>query len=319
MADATPPPAPLPVFSLQCHANVAMSAEFLGTLLRHCRDPITLTILDDGSLTPEDCDRFREALGPVRIISREEGDDLVIPRLAGRTKCLEYRKAHPLGVKLLDPALIAGGPFAFCDGDILFLRDFEKLDRRSEPAEDFVCMRDAGSCYAVPFLRRYLGKHRAPLADFINSGLFYCSPRSYDLDFIEWFLHSPGFSYVAWTAEQTVWAALAGRSASRYFDPAMVDFPEPRLNYKPGWVALHFISPIRYLTGEVAFMSHLRAEAAKLQAEGPVPLRTLPTISHSFYEHLYHRLNEKVRPSYIQVINAKGPQPVLGATGSLRG
>ncbi len=311
MADpTTPATTPLPVFSLQCHKNVDLTLQFLPSLLKHCRDPIELIVHDDGSLTAEDRDRLGDRLGPVRIISREEADDLVVPKLAGRPKCLEYRREHPFGLKLLDPALIAGGPFLLCDGDILFLRDFEGLDRRAEPGEDLVFMRDWTTFYVFSTAPRYFGPYRTPLADYVNAGLLYCTPKAFDLDFIEWYIGNPKFIWYMWLAEQTVWAALAGRSASRFHDPSQVDFPRPSLEYRPDWTALHFVSPIRYLASDPEFMANLRDRAAKAQGQGLATLRTLPAIRHNIAQDVTRRVFTKFRPSYIQVAIDKGPIPI---------
>ncbi len=303
MADPTTPGTPLPVFSLQCHRDLEMALQLLPSLLRRCRDPIELVVHDDGSLTPEDGDRLREALGPIRIVSREEADDLVIPRLAGKDKCLAYRKAHPFGMKLLDPALIAGGPFALCDGDILFLRDFRGLDRRSELDVDLSCMKDWASSYMFPFRERWFGAYRTPMADYVNAGLLYCTPKAFDLDYIEWYIGNPDFSYAERLAEQTVWGALAGRARTRYYDPEQVDFPALDPARSRDRVALHFISPLRHFLGDPGYMAKLEvAPAGGGGAAGVATLRARPAIRHNLAQYIITRGYRKLRPSYIRVI-----------------
>ena len=310
MVEEIAPRTPIPAFSLTCHKNVDMTLTCLPTVLKHCRDPIELIIHDDGSLTPEDCDRLREGLGPVRIISRAEADDLVIPKLAGRPKLLQWRREHPFGLKMLDPALIAGGPFLLCDGDVLFLRDFEKLDRRSEPTEDLVFMADWTTVYTCRAKRRHFGPHRTKMPDFLNAGLLYCTPRAFDLDFIEWYNDNPDFSYYNWMSEQTVWAALAGRVSSFYYDWSQIDFPPASLEYRPDWVGLHFITPLRYLLKEPAFMPNLRDHAARY-GEGPITtIRNRPAIYYNFAQDVVRRLYRRAKPSYIVKIIREGPIPV---------
>ena len=115
---------PLPIYSLLCRADVDRALLCFDTLYRHCRDRFQLMVLDDGSLAASDCDRLLEKFRAMKILSTEEREDLVTPRLRGRPNCLRYRKEHIFSLKLLDGPLLDTGAFALCDGDIYFLRDF---------------------------------------------------------------------------------------------------------------------------------------------------------------------------------------------------
>lgn len=179
---------PLPIYSLLCGADVNRALLCFDTLYRRCRDRFRLTVLDDGSLTASDRDRLLERFGEMKIISEEEREDLVAPRLRGKPNCLRYRKEHVFSLKLVDGPLLDTGAFALCDSDIYFVHDFDGIDRRASATDDLAFMQDWCNGYAISFSRRVLGRRPLRLPERLNAGILYVGPRTYDLDFIEWFL-----------------------------------------------------------------------------------------------------------------------------------
>ncbi len=303
MPDLARSSAPVPIFSLQCHKYLDVALTCLPTLLQQCQDPIELIIHDDGTLTAEDCDRLRDRLGPIRIISRAEADDLVIPQLAGKPKCREYRNTHPLSQKLIDAALLAARPFLLCDGDVFFLNSFKNLDRRSETAEQLVFMRDFANYYVIKLMGTMTGPYKAPLADCVNSGLLYCTERAFDLDFIEWYLSNPAFVMNKHLAEQTVWAALAARSSAYFFDTKQVRFPLPELKLSRDLLALHFVSPLRFLLTTPDFKDNIQEHAAKYAGEPPASLRTRRTGPRSIPYRIARKIYHKVFPTDMHIFH----------------
>lgn len=301
---------PLQVFVLACHKNVEMTIPNLSSLRDQCRDPIALIVQDDGSLTPEDRGRLVEALGPIRIIGRAEADELVAPALAGKGRCREFRRANPLALKVIDAPVLAGGPFALCDVDILFLRPFEGLDRRPCPGEDLVFMRDFINSYGSPWQDQFFGAYRSRRVDFLNSGLLYGAPRAFDLDFAEWYLGNPTYDLAHCHAEQRLWAALAARVDSHYFDPRQIAFPTPSFASDPRWVALHYITPLRFLLEDPDYLANLRARGDRAAAEGTATLETRPAIYANIAQHVVRRLARKIHPHYIEQAIYTGPLPI---------
>ena len=300
MPDVARSSAPIPVFSLQCHKYLDVALTCLPTLLQQCQDPIELIIQDDGTLTAEDCDRLCDKLGPIRIISRAEADDLVIPRLAGKPKCLEYRDKHPFSQKLIDAALLAARPFSLCDGDVFFVSKFTNLDRRSEPKEQLVFMRDYANYYALSYMKTRIGPYQAPLVDSLNAGFLYCTERAFDLDFVEWYIGNPAFVITNRFAEQTVWAALAGRTAAYYFDTTQVCFPLPEMKLSRDLVALHFISPLRSLLQMPDYLDNIQEHTTRYSREAPVALRTCRTSPRNLAYRIVRKLYHKVWPTEMQ-------------------
>jgi hypothetical protein len=287
----------LPIYTLLCNRDVNRALRCLKSLHEFCRDSFRHSIIDDGSLTPDDRERLGEVLGPVSIISREEAEDRVGPMLQGKPNCQEYRKKHAFALKLIDTALLADGAFAHCDGDVLFLRAFQGFDRRLIGGEDFVFMKDFTTAYSIGYLDRHFRAAGLRLPQSVNAGFMYAGPGSFDLDFIEWFLGRPEYRVHAWVMEQTAWAALGGRRQLCYFADNQVVFPWKSSTYRDEWVALHFISPIRDRLDDVAFLDDL-AHRASVDAPNVRMLRTRPAQFvgplRDLGERLYRRLQPKV-------------------------
>src|SRR5690606_35617287 len=196
-----------------------------------------------------------------------------------RPNCRRYRGDHAMALKLFDAPLLAGGPFASCDSDVLFLRPFRGLDRRGT-GEHFACMKDLATAYSMTFAVRHWGRHRLRLPEAVNAGVLYVGPGVYDLDFVEWLLGVEGFRHYDWVVEQTSWAALGGRVGARHFDPRQVAFPPRRgASFSEGWVALHYLSMRgRPRLQEPGYLAELGRRAAPLRGE-VATLRTRPAAS----------------------------------------
>ncbi|MEA2693635.1 MAG: hypothetical protein QOJ16_3022 [Acidobacteriota bacterium] len=242
---------PRPVSTLLGHAHVEMALLCLGSLLRDSAEPLRLQVHDDGSLTAEDLERLAAGLGEPAVIGRREADlrmeDLLGPRPASRA----FRRANPLGLKLLDAALLApGGELAFCDSDVLFLRPFVGLFDLPK-GDGALFMRDPQNAYSVRSWH-LLREPRLRLAARVNSGVIAFRTRLFDLDLVEWFLGRPEYRFAPVWGEQTAWALLGQAAGCRLLDPARVGFPVPGQEPSPGTVALHFVSPRRALLAPIA-------------------------------------------------------------------
>jgi hypothetical protein len=242
---------PRPVSTLLGHAHVEMALLCLGSLLRESAEPLRLQVHDDGSLTAEDLERLAAGLGEPAVIGRREADlrmeDLLGPRPASRA----FRRANPLGLKLLDAALLApGGELAFCDSDVLFLRPFVGLFDLPEEA-GALFMRDPQNAYSVRSWHLLL-EPRLRLAARVNSGVVAFRTPLFDLDLVEWFLGRPEYRFAPVWVEQTAWALLGQAADCRLLDPERVAFPVAGREPSPGTVALHFVSPRRALLAPIA-------------------------------------------------------------------
>ena len=146
-------PTPLPGLLPALPRRRGAGDDLLRVALRALQGPFRHVVIDDGSLTPADRDRLLGRFGGMTILSRAEQDERTLPLLKNHPNCRKFRTEQYFALKLIDPPLQAGGAFALCDGDILFVRDFRGIDRRSEPGQDLVAMCDWTSAYYVPFRR----------------------------------------------------------------------------------------------------------------------------------------------------------------------
>ena len=151
---------PLPIYSMLCSTDVDRALLCFDTLYRRCRDRFQLTVLDDGSLSVLDRDRLMKAFGEMKILSKEEREDRVMPRLRGKPNCLRFRDEHIFSLKLLDGPLLGTGAFGLCDSDMYFVRNVTGVDRRAIATDDLVFMLDWCSGYTLGFLKRFLGATR---------------------------------------------------------------------------------------------------------------------------------------------------------------
>src|SRR5436305_14292628 len=173
------------VSTLLGHAHVGMALLCLGSLLRESVEPLTLQVHDDGTLTPADLERLAAGLGEPAVVGRREADERVEALLGERPAARAFRRENPLGLKLLDAALLApGGELAFCDSDVLFLRPFSGLFALPEGA-GALFMRDPQNAYSVRSWH-LLREPRLRLAARVNSGIIAFRTRLFALDLVEW-------------------------------------------------------------------------------------------------------------------------------------
>jgi hypothetical protein len=231
------------VESLLGHAQTDLALECLGSLQRCSKEPLTLRLRDDGSLTAADRERLA-VLGEPEIVPRVRADERVEPLLSRHPASLRYRREHPLGMKLFDGVLGESGTLRFCDSDVLFLRPVSRVfpDDPGEPR----FLEDVQNAYSLRSWQ--LARHRLRIGRRINSGLLAFPREAFDLDQVEWYLSRPEMAFAPMWREQTAWALLAATRPSTTFDrwsfriakgpPTPADAAQPP-------IALHFVSPSR--------------------------------------------------------------------------
>ncbi|HXO22264.1 MAG TPA: hypothetical protein VOA87_20285 [Thermoanaerobaculia bacterium] len=242
-------PEPRIVSTLLGHAHVEMGLACLGSLLRYSAQPLRLRVHDDGSLTANDLERLTAELGQPRIVSRADADERMAGFLAGRPATRAFRAENPLGLKLLDVALLAEEEeIAYCDSDVLFLRPFSHLFRlRPEAGALFMC--DPQNAYSLRSWHLLLEPRlrRLRLPGRVNTGILAFRKRFFDPNLVEWYLSRPSFRFAPVWAEQTAWALLGAAAGCRLLDPRRISIPLSGQARDPEQVALHFVSPVRGL------------------------------------------------------------------------
>jgi hypothetical protein len=258
------------VATLLGHAQMEMALTCLGSLRRLSAEPLRLRIHDDGTLTPGDQERLREGLGDPAFVLRPEADARLEDLLAGRPALRAFRRSNPLGLKLLDAPLLAGGEaLAYCDSDVLFLRPFSGLFRFPGPEAGAIFMSDRQNAYSLRSW--HLLRHsRLRLPCRINTGILHFRLRFFDPDLVEWYLSRPELGFAPVWAEQTAWALLGASAACRLWDPRKIRLPEPGEEETGEIVALHFVSPLRGL------MLPVLERMPDRSGEPPISLTTIP-------------------------------------------
>jgi hypothetical protein len=258
---------PRRISTLLGHAHVDMALRCLGSLLACSAEPLRLRVHDDGSLTPEDLERLAAGLGSPEVVLRTEADERLAEHLAGRPATRAFRDANPLGLKLVDVPLLAGGEVTYCDSDVLFLRPFRGLFDLPTDGAGALFMSDRQNAYS--FRSWHLLAHRrlrVPCR--VNTGLIRLRAGAYDPDRIEWFLERPELQRTPPWVEQTAWALLGAAAGCRLYDPAQIAIPLPGEIPGADTVALHFVSPVRSLLAGYANRPVTGGE--------PVAIRSVP-------------------------------------------
>lgn len=231
------------------HQQVDVGLKCLPSLLRFSAEPMTPVLHDDGTLDSEDCARLVAALPGALIVRRNEADSRVEPLLARYPKCREYRRQHPLALKLLDMPLLEPNDLAYCDSDVLFLKPFTQLFQWSSAGASAIFMQDIQHAYSLrPWHIYPLGKIRVPSR--VNTGLIFFRAADFDPEFIEWLLGQKQLEEVfnkrAHWIEQTCWAALGWRVGCYVWSRRQFVIANPRmLGLTDATVGIHFVAASR--------------------------------------------------------------------------
>jgi hypothetical protein len=194
-----------------------------------------IVIHDDGTLGDVACRTLLELFPTARIKDRKDADAEMEARLAGRPRCLEYRRTHALALKLFDCTMLAGTErLILLDSDLAFFqRPDEVLDWVKSGKPDCMFNPDFQDAYC---LSRDSARKRlqVDLHPRINTGLSLLPRAVVDVDFCEQSMADHALSEqesIAWR-EQTLLALCASRYGTtgllsdRYevhFEPWMSD------------------------------------------------------------------------------------------------
>lgn len=252
-------PTAVKVFTLVCHRDVQLASRCLASFARHCRDPIKLIGIDDGSLTAEDRRTLEASVPGLTIPPSAELSARIEPVLSEYPRSASYRGWCPWAFKLFDIPLYADGDYVYVDGDVLFLRDFSGLGGLGRSGADVVSMQSYANIYSFASLNRVMRRRSLPVIERVNSGFMFVRECAFDLDLIERFLQEAENDPRPYLWEQTAWAVVAAHCNSTHFDARQIAFPQTALHldwsFKWQPVAMHFVGGTRHL------VDHVRAAA----------------------------------------------------------
>jgi hypothetical protein len=237
------------VQTLMGHPHVEVGIQCLGSLIHYAAEPLSLIIHDDGTLTDDDQATLTSALPSVSVLPKAKADSMVLPLLEHYPNCAEYRRHHPLALKLLDMVLIGEGELAYCDSDILFLKRFKDLFSWPGAKITALFMADSQEAYSLyPWHAWPLGAISLPHK--INTGLIFFRREKFDLDYVEWLLGRPELSHVFgkrkhWI-EQTCWAAIGWRAGCHVWNPRQLILADSNMSrLSDETVGIHFVAAYR--------------------------------------------------------------------------
>jgi hypothetical protein len=285
--------------TLLCHRDVNLAIHCLGTVLQFSADPVNLVIHEDGSLTPEDRQKLFSNLPGCRIYNRSMADAVMAERLSGFPNALAFRSSSVWGLKLLDVVLAEPGYCYYLDSDIRFYRCFSGLFTSDTTHGRCVFLRDTvWNAYSIrPW--HILARRGLRVSSGINTGLTFCDPDVFDLDFIEWFLAQPDWRVIpAWT-EPTCWAALSMRANGHAIDPKQLTNLYPSARVTDQFIGGHFLSAYR------SQWQYLLDLTVTDMNSTPVNLRILPLKSLSALDLAINQCKRKLQNTLL--LNGRHP------------
>jgi hypothetical protein len=245
---------PLLVHSLIGKTQVDYAITCLSSLHRTSVEPVTFSLHDDGTLTPDDMKRLLDCLPVSALVSRKESDERVNPLLKDYPHCLKFRQQHFVAIKLFDVTFLGPPEVYYCDTDIIFLAPHRHLFAGALDQVDSVFSFDLRNSYAL------LPWHLRPFSHLVLqarvcAGLFSFRRSAFDLEFLENYLATfwdiPVFQERMWAWEQTGWSALAARTPSLAYDPVQIGIPFPPFRYDPReTIAIHCVNKKRHKIAE---------------------------------------------------------------------
>ena len=131
-------PQTVPVHILAGEDDWRVAAWTLASWFHFTEFAWPVVIHDDGTLPEEGRARLQTLFASARIISRSEADAAVAPLLHAFPFCADYRRAHPLALKIFDVPHFAAEPrfIVFDSGLLFFNHPREILDWVAADSDD---------------------------------------------------------------------------------------------------------------------------------------------------------------------------------------
>jgi hypothetical protein len=230
---------PQTLFTQICHRDVPMAIACFKSLEKAWQETWVLHVMEDGTVTAADWDQLRVAFPAAVFYRKSEVRDRIEQALSNYPACLRFYRTGVTAPKLLEAPFLSSGDVHFCDPDLLFFRRLERL-WPSSPEIVFLCEKHGFSGYSLSIFD--LVRHKIPLAQNVNVGLYRVSNSFCDLDKIEWFLSRSKNPLRPFMLEQTCYAFLAANVTHGLIAPDEILCTKellPDTDFPP---AIHFIA-----------------------------------------------------------------------------
>jgi len=236
----------VPVHVLTGEKDFWLAAWMLASWFHFSEHAWPVIIHDDGTLPEAGSQLFQKLFTNARIISRREADAAVEPLLRQYPFCSDYRKAHPLALKLFDiPYFTTGDRFFVFDSDLLFFNHpREILDWVARGADECWFNEDVkeGALITAAEARSELG---IKIWSRVNSGLCLLVKAALDLDLCDRALAQTSIlSGHVWRIEQTLLMLCAARHAKGGLLPRTYEVSLGR-HAADGAVSRHYVGAVR--------------------------------------------------------------------------
>ena len=203
----------VPVHVLTGREDWQLAAWMLASWFEASELTWPVVIHDDGTLSAEARETLQKLFPSARIITRAEADAAVHRVLQAFPFCDDYRRAHPLALKLFDaPHFTEGDHYMTFDSDVLFFRyPREIVDWAQERPSECWFNEDVqeGALITAAEAREELGVRLWPR---VNAGLGLIYKPAIDLDLIDSALAQTSIlrGHI-WRIEQTLYTLCASR------------------------------------------------------------------------------------------------------------
>ncbi len=205
-----------------------------------------VVIHDDGTLTDDGRASLQAIFPDARIIMRAEADSVMGLKLKAFPFCEDYRKSHPLALKIFDiPHFAQGNKFMIFDSDVLFFAfPAEIRDWADGAAKECWFNEDVAESSLITGgeAREELG---VKLWSRVNSGLCLLWKEAIDLDFCDRVLAATSIlNGHPWRIEQTLFALCASRHGKGGLLPKYYEVSLGRRS-APGARSRHYVGAVR--------------------------------------------------------------------------
>jgi hypothetical protein len=196
----------MPIHVLTGEKDWRLAGWMLASWFHFSEHAWPVVIHDDGTLPEEARQLFTNLFATIRIIDRREADAAVEPVLQAYPFCADYRRLHPLALKLFDiPQFTTGERFLVFDSDLLFFNyPREILEWVKSEADECWFNEDVkeGSLITAAEARAELGIR---IWQRVNSGLCLLTKSAIDFDLCDRALAQTSImSGHVWRIEQTL-------------------------------------------------------------------------------------------------------------------
>lgn len=236
----------VPVHVLTGKNDWRLAAWMLASWFHFSEHTWPIFIHDDGTL-PEDAREQLKKLFPIaRIIERREADAAIDPILHAFPFCADYRKMHPLALKVFDvPHFTPGDRFILFDSDLLFFNyPGEILDWVTRGADECWFNEDVkeGSLITAAEARSELG---IKIWSRVNSGLCLLPKAAISLELCDEALAQTSIlSGHVWRIEQTLLMLCAAKHGKGGLLPRTYEVSLGKSSAENA-IARHYVGAVR--------------------------------------------------------------------------